>query len=79
MSELSTNALLLAIVSMLGERRRAIETHNAMSRDDEEFEEVGDIPEQIDRVLGEFEEAYEAARGEDPSYPPFADLLAANR
>ena len=79
MTGLSANALRLAIVSLLGERRRAIEMHNAMSRDDEDFEEVGDIPMQIDRVMGEFEEAYEAARGDDPSHPSFAELLAANR
>jgi len=79
MADLSARALSLAIVALMNERARAIEAHNSMDPNDEEFEEIGSLPEEIDSVMGEFYEEYEAARKAEPAYPGYETLVSGLR
>jgi hypothetical protein len=76
MTDFSERALSFAIISLMNERKRMIEAHNLMDPDDEKFEEIGSLAQEIDSVMAEFQEAYETTRETSPAYPEFAALVS---
>ncbi|MCW7536747.1 hypothetical protein OOT46_02625 [Aquabacterium sp. A7-Y] len=77
MSELSMQCLAIAVSSVLNERERLLSRIQEISEDAEEEERLSERVMDIDRVLGELEEAYEDRRAEEPLYPSFEALYTA--
>jgi hypothetical protein len=73
---LSAKALSLAISALSIMRQQSIDKANEIGPEYEGFKEVADISQEIDSVMGEFEQEYERARRLTSGYPSFETLTA---
>ena len=79
MSELSTQALMIAISSTVMERCRILDRIAAVSPDVDEDEHLSEHVMDIDMVLGELSGPYEAQIKTDRMYPEYEKLVESTK
>lgn len=78
MSNLSTEALMVAIRSIVRDQARMEQALEDLDSESEAAAELGDDILQSIKVLGELNDVYDDARAKQPQYPSFEGLEASS-